>query len=109
MNNTRNGDRVLIKVDKHIRSLRRLLRTCAFKHYGILLLLLVLVLRHSIETALSKDLEVSRVKFITLSSFCVYSIDLFTDTVAILNKLIVNAIMGCRGGKLKEACLCNSV
>ena len=30
-----------------------------------------------------------------------FLIDLFTDTVAILNKLIVNVIMGCPGGQTK--------
>ena len=38
-----------------------------------------------------------------------YTIDLFTDTAAILNKLIVNVIMGCWGSKPMEACLCYSI
>ena len=38
-----------------------------------------------------------------------FNIDLFTDTVAILNKLVVNINMGCWRGKPKEACVCYSV
>ena len=46
--------------------------------------------------------DINKIRLIIIIILFIYS---STDTAAILNKLIVNVIIGCRGGKPKEACL----